>query len=275
MLPSPDVFATPFFRAHRDRRVVEIPDHRGQPRAYNFPTFFTQTPAMMLMFTADFDAVAALLAARLDGSTFSRALRPVRVSHRRCLFAVACYRYGQISDGMVGYNEFALGVPVSNSRLPLVPALARRAWPSFGVHLIDMPVDSDENKNRGVRIWGLPKSIKTFRYEDSPDRRTVEVFDADERCLRLTVPRGGRRHLVSELARVYSIRDGQALRCNTYMEGACWQYTQLSPLAKQVELELGPRPAYAALSELQLSARPVLVRDFECLSTALYAPDPA
>jgi hypothetical protein len=265
MLPSPDVFATPFFRAHPPRTTVEITDHRGAPRSYAFPTLFTQTPATMLMFTADLAATRALLG--------PAPVSPVRVSPTRCLFAVACYRYGQISDGMVGYNELVLAVPVSASRVPIVPALLRRRWPSFGVYVVDMPVDSEENRNRGVAIWGLPKTMKRFRYHDDLDRRTVEVLDGDARCVRLSVPRGGRRRVVSEMTRVYSRRSGEWVRCQTFMEGACWQYTQLSPLAAGVELELGDGPLYRAIAGLGLSSRPVMVRDFEAMSTALYSPE--
>ena len=135
-----------------------------------------------------------------------------------------------------------------------------------------MPVDSEENCNRGVLIWGLPKSMKRFEYQDVQDRRTVEVFDGADPCIRLSVPRGGRRRLVSEMTRVYSRRNGAWVRCRTFMEGACWQYTGLSPLAAGVEVQFGAR--YRELCALQLSARPVMVRDFEALSTALYAPEP-
>ena len=272
MLPAPDPFDTPFFNAHTERKVIEIADHRGRRRAYTFPTFFAHTPAVMMLFTAD-----ARRARDLLGGV---ALEPVRVGRTRCLFAVAAYRYGQISDGMTGYNELALGLPVSTSRVPIAPALLRKRWPAFGVHVLDLPVDSEENCRRGVTIWGLPKTMKRFHYQDAPasgtaHRRTIEVRDGDTLCLRLAWTRGGRRGVVSELNRAYSVKDGKLQRSRAFIDGACWQFTRLSPLAREVTLELGSGRPYADVAALDLDPKPLLVRDFDSLSTVLYGPEPA
>jgi hypothetical protein len=265
--PAPDPFANPFFAAHAARETTTIRDQEGNARTYTFPTFFTQTPASMLLFTADERAARALVG--------DERLLPVRVAPGRCLFAVAAYRYGVISDGMTGYNELALGVPVSTSRLPLAPAFLRKGWSSFGVFVLDLPVDSPENCHRGVTIWGLPKTMKTFRYEDDAGARRIEVSSGGSRCFALSFARGGRRGVVAEMNRVYSRKAGVLHRCRAFLDGASWQYTRLSPLSKRTRIEFGDGEPYRRFASLDLDPRPLLVRDFECLNTALYLPEPA
>ncbi len=265
--PSPDPFVTPFFLGHTERSTVTIDDHRGHPRAYTFPTFFTHTPSVTMLFTADLAAARALLPAG--------PLSPVKLNRTRCLVALAAYRYGQISDGMVGYSELALGIAVSRSRVPIAPALLRQAWSSFGVFVVDLPVDSAENCRRGQAIWGLPKTMKQFRYADSEGTRTVEVYDGEEMCMGFTWARGGKRALIAERHRAYSMRDGKLLVSRAFLDGACWQYNRLSSLSAKARVTFGTGEPYARFAALKLGARPLLVRDFECLSTALYAPEPA
>lgn len=269
MRPTPDPFSSPFFAAHPTRQTIAIRDHRNQPRVYTFPTFFTQTPATMALFTGDEKRARLLVNSQGD-----HGLHPVRVSRGRCLVAIAAYRYGLISDGMEGYNELAVGFPVSRSKVPLAPALLRRVWSSFGIFVAALPVDSEENCHRGVSIWGLPKTMKHFGYEERGGKRTITVRGSDEAlCVRLSYPRGGKRTIISETNQVYSVRDGKLVSARAALDGAAWQFTRVSPLAKQVELEIGRAiTPYSDIATLDIDPRPVLLREFDSLSTALYPP---
>jgi len=267
MVQRPDVFSTPFFRQHPPGRKHEITDHTGAPRVYTFPTLFTHSPTAMLLFTADLARVRAHVA--------PSGLEPVRVAPDRCLVAIASYSYGAISDGMKPYNELALGIPVSTSRVPLVPALLRSAWRSFGVFVLDLPVDSAENCRRGVEIWGLPKTMKTFNYEDVGDQRMIELRDGNALCMRVTFARGGRPRTVAETNQIYSMKNGRLLSTRVFIHGAAWEYTPLSPLAARCSVEFGTHGLYSAFAGFDLSSRPVLVREFAAASTALYLPEDA
>lgn len=262
-------FDTPFFNDHGERRVIEIADHRGQPRAYTFPTMFAHTRATMMVFTADVERSRELLAASGADSVW-----PVRVAFGRCMFAIAAFRYGAISDGMQGYHEMAFGIPVDTGRIALLPALARRFWASFGLYVLDLPVDSEENCRRGTEIWGLPKTMKQFAIADSPTVREVTLRGSDGLCFRARVPRGGRRTAASEINRVYSRKAGQLLLTKSFVDGACWQYFTTSELAARVELEFGATKPYSDFAQLEIDPRPLMVREFDCLSTVLYGPDP-
>ena len=140
--------------------------------------------------------------------------------------------------------------------------------------MLDLPLIPRKLPPR-VNIWGLPKTMKTFHYSDSPDERTIEVRDDDELSMRVTAARGGRRRLVEESNRVYSVNNGTLVVTKSFLSGGCWQYTGLSPLAKRTRVEFGASSPYSDFALMQLGPHPLLVRDFECLSTVLYAPDPA
>ena len=53
-----------------------------------------------------------------------------------------------------------------------------------------------------------------------------------------------------------------------FIDGAAWEYTRVSKQAKRVSVELGA--PYAAYAPFDLSDQPLLVREFESLSTALF-----
>lgn len=259
-------FDSAFFRSHTGRRVIEITGHEGKPHKYTFPTFFTGSRVTAMMFTADHARARQLLG--------GVPLFPVRMSPGRCLFLVACFRYGQVSDGMRGYNEVALGFAVSRSRIPLLPVLARAIWPSFGYFVVDLPVDSEENRVRGVEIWGLPKTMKEFAEDDGPNGREVRMSSGGETCLRVRIPRGGRERLVNESSRAYSVKGGVLYRTTTHQHGVAREYGSRAAEAGRVELKFGPMKPYSDFATLDLSDRPVKVRDFDSLSTALYWPEP-
>ncbi len=258
-----DVFDTAFFRAHTARKPIEITDHRGERRVYTFPTFFAHSRTTLVLTTARTDRASALL-----GDLGP--LRPVRMGRGRCLAVLACFRYGELSDGMKGYHEMALGIAVSRSRLPILPALLRRRWGSFGFWLLDLPVSSDENRVRGVEIWGYPKTMKRFRDEDGPGGRTFEMTTPEGvPCMRLVVPRTGKVRRTSEINRSYSRKDGTILRTVTHSEGECREAK-----GGRIELEFGKVAPYDRFGELDLSTRPLVVRDFDDLSNVLYWPEP-
>lgn len=257
-------FDGPFFEGIRERSVVSILDHEGRPRDYTFPTFFADTRATMLLFTADATRCAALLG--------DLPFVPVRVGWNRCLFAVAAFRYGRVSDGMKGYNEWAFGVGVSSSRVPLLPVALRSVWRSFGLWVLDLPVDSLENCRRGTEIWGLPKTMKRFERSETELEETLTLWDGERLACRMHVPIGGRKRPLRETNRALA-RKGSELYCSeTHLDGDCTQFTGLHALAARVRLEWGDTEPYRTFAALDLSPRPLLVRRFDALSTALFAP---
>lgn len=259
----PDVFDTPFFRAHTARKPIEITNHLGERRVYTFPTFFAKSRTSLVLTTARTDRATELL-----GDTGP--LRPVRMGRGRCLAVLACFRYGELSDGMKGYHEMALGIAVSRSRIPILPALLRRRMESFGFWLLDLPVSSEENRVRGVEIWGYPKTMKTFRDEDGPAGRTFEMKTQEgELCLRVVVPRAGTVTRAAEINRSYSRKDGRVLRTVTHSEGECRESKGGS-----IELAFGTVAPYDRFAGLELSTKPIVVRDFDSLSNVLYWPEP-
>ena len=53
--------ATAFIKEHPVQETVNILDWQGNKRDYDFPTHFTNSSAITLIYTADYDKVSALL----------------------------------------------------------------------------------------------------------------------------------------------------------------------------------------------------------------------
>ena len=97
-------FATPFFTAHQHQRKVRIRIISGA-REYSFPTFFTNTPATMMLFTADYQVARGLMR--------NVALTPVRIFPTG-----ACARsqaIGTATSATIWLARTAIGILVSDS----------------------------------------------------------------------------------------------------------------------------------------------------------------
>jgi hypothetical protein len=258
-----DPFDTAFFRGVPTDGPTEILDHLGRPRTYRFPTFFTGTRATTVVTTGSLTEARALVG---DAPVF-----PVVVTPGRCLVALIAFHYGRISDGMTGYHEFAIGIGVSKSRTPLLPAL-RRDGSHFGLWVLHLPVDSAENCNRGVKIWGLPKVMRRFEDEETDDVRTVTLADGDRRSLRVTLPLAGRAREVAETHRVYSRKGDVANVALTRTHGQVRVRSGFG--VPRLGLELGEGAEATTLKRLDVSLRPLRTQHASAMESALYLPTP-
>lgn len=89
-------------------------------------------------------------------------------------------------------------------------------YPGFGYYVFHMPVTSLENRIRGNKIWGLPKTVETIDiHEDGGDCVTDLTDETGGRTFSLRVPMDGKPTSFDTKAWVYSRLGNQLVRGQT------------------------------------------------------------
>jgi hypothetical protein len=105
-----------------------------------------------------------------------------------CTIVGVDYREGDLGQ----YHEvgvcFLLKSP--SSRVDLL-AMARNQAPAY-IHRL--PVTTSFSCEAGRQIWGFPKEVMDIDVDDTPGARVVTLRDGGAMVLRLSAPRGGKRH---------------------------------------------------------------------------------
>ena len=263
-----------FENLHPPKQTVSILNWKEEKRNYVFPTIFTDTRTICLIYTANYQKVLAQVPKALP--------KPVRVSPSRCLMMFTLLQYGNVSDGMLGYNEFVIGTFLSLSRIPILPAVFRKQFKSTVFYAFDMPVDSQENCTRGQRIWGLPKTMKNFEIQESerslgnPGHFYCKVENQGDLSYEMSAPVAGKRWFTKrESTRSVSISEqGQANISDIFLQSdQQLYYTSRSPLANEVSLKVGNNSDCSWINKIELSKTPLCVRHLKNMKSALYSPN--
>lgn len=145
--------------------------------------------------SAFFAARESSVRARLPSPT----LQPLRLLPGVALVAVGMMRYGAITD-VDPYDEFVVGFPVervANRSFPVKavfvsPALHPGSYHNLGLYVQHLPVSHPRALEFGVELWGFPKTVQPFAWDDTDVALQVTVgppVGEPGRGLTLRVPR--------------------------------------------------------------------------------------
>ena len=142
---------------------------------------------------------------------------PVKATKGRAVCILSCYEYKNVL-GVAPYNEIAMTIPMMHKpgfNPPLLP-LVMKSFKNFGYHVFSMPVTSEENRLRGVNIWGLPKVTEEIDISFENGNCVTKAYDENGKLyFDLTVPTKGKKQVFDESGYLYSILDGEVHKSQT------------------------------------------------------------
>jgi hypothetical protein len=166
----------------------------------------------------------------------------------------------------------------SGPRPPLLPlALGRRAVPGLGLYFLQMPVTSEDNRLRGVHLWGLPKTLGQIESEWADGHRTCRVSSTGEHLFTLRVPTDGRPVSIAETVGLFGRRAGALTRADSHVRGVFHVRKFPATLFGAGRhparyLELGSSAAALALAALDIRPTPLELRYSEAVRSVLELP---
>lgn len=265
-------FQEPLFRRFaRKRHSFEA---EGRRLSYAFPSFFRTRVAL-----------AALLCNRrkLQALLAEERLQSVAMFAGRALVVFGCYEHLEVAE-MRPYREAFVCVPCfvdASFRPPLLPVvLGGRGFPSFGQFFLHMPVTSEDNRLRGVHLWGLPKTSGSISCDERDGRRECQVSTSEGSLFQISVPTDGALKRLAESTTLYGRGRGDASfrRARSHVSGDFRVHKSVGVLLGRRAstagcLELGSSSAARALRELELEDSPLELRYASAASTVLELPE--
>jgi hypothetical protein len=217
---------------------------------FDLPVNSERSPALMTAFTADADAVQALLP--------GEELHAVRLPGGRGLLMVTVIDYRTTDIGR--YVEFSIAFGVTHGRrprpLPVALLLQRRA--GLGQYVWDLPVSTLVSVKGGKGIWGMPKHQANLDFRVDADTMSSQ-YDLDGTlCMRIEVRRP--QHLRVPLRDVaadnYCQFRGMLMRSSIFFSDRA--ELAVAPMA-HAQLLLGDHPRMEPLRGLDISSKPLFV----------------
>ncbi len=159
LLDNKDQFNHEFYKRYKLRKAnapIKLTDDISKD--YLFPTFYGDVTCAIAIFFCDYNAAQEVLP--------HPSFVPVKATKGRAVVALSCYEYKNVL-GVAPYNEIAMTIPMMLNpgfNPPILP-LVMKSFDNFGYHVFSMPVTSEENRLRGVNIWGLPKVTEDIDIE--------------------------------------------------------------------------------------------------------------
>ncbi len=233
--------------------ITQRPLPVGEQQAFA-PLFFPRASMMGAIFTADRDAVTALLPTTRH--------RPLSAGRGRALVALHCFEYQ--SSQLGPYNEVGVSLPIHLGAGPVLTplCLVRSLWESaFHSFVVQLPVDSELARVGGVQYFNAPKFMTDIRYGEDAKRRTCRVTEPGTGALlfELAGPRLATRHHRQDLERreqlktltlhTYPVIDDEIRRA-TGVLNLIRERSVLLP--RDVTLTLGSGPRAEELRSLRL-----------------------
>jgi len=166
------------FFAGIDPHVVSwVPEYRkpkgpAEPQRFELPQRYYDWSFMLAHFPASARAISRLLPE-------DAGLEPVTIAPGIGIVSLAAFEYRKLVS-LEAYNEMGVMFPVRlrpTLSLPSVPLFRPEWFADLGFYIWQLPVNKDDAREAGVRLWGFPKSLAeiTFAdvYEDIANRLTV------------------------------------------------------------------------------------------------------
>jgi len=270
-------FAHPFFRRFELHHApAPIALDEATRKNYQFPTLYGDVTSAIGIFHCSYRKAEKLM---LDPK-----MKPIRMTRGRSLVLFSCYVYRNVL-GVPPYNEIAMTIPVMVDPVVNVPVLPMvlDAFKGFGYRVFSMPVTSEENRIRGVKIWGLPKTLEEIDIREEGDEcvtRATEL-DADEPYFEMRVPTSGKQTSFDVSSDIYSRFDGSLVRAKTHFQGTFNVNKHMSLLFKtgvqpaRPCLTLGDGAAAQVLKDLEIEPHPFQTRYAKSMNSCFELPEPA
>lgn len=233
------------FFAPSTGETVDIDGHRVE-----VPIRYHRTDAYLAVFSADTDAVRAMLP--------SRRLHPVRLGRGRAAVGVMSYNYLETGVGAYGEIGIAAMCTLDRPRTPLTPLLRESRDPSFGAFVWHLPVTTRIARDAGRAIWGYPKFVADMAFEERPEVRQVTMREGGRDILRVRVRRRGRPITETNPLVTFTEHDGEMIRTVI----ATRAVHQLGLGRNQGHLELGDHPVADELRSLDISTDTVATKSY-------------
>jgi acetoacetate decarboxylase len=175
-------------------------------------------------------------------------LTAVELAPGIAVISLAAFEYRTMAT-LAPYNEFAIMVPVRYEpdwNIPLLPLL----WPDhyevgFWVH--HLPVTTEEARDVGIGVWGLPKVVADIEFRDIGWTRQCELSEDGEHAVTLSVSTGETR-LAARRFYAYSVLDGELLKALVDTRGHYYDWY----LPGGASFALGRHPVADELRELEV-----------------------
>jgi hypothetical protein len=239
---------------------------------YLFPTFYGNVTCAIAIFMCPYERAQAMLP--------HPRMKPVKMTRGRAAVAFSCYEYKQVL-GVAPYNEIAMTIPVMIDPAfnpPLLPLISNR-FKNAGYYVFSMPVTSEENRIRGVNIWGLPKVTQEIDIRQESGDCVTTAYEADgQPYFELRIPTGGAPSEFDVTSNLYTRLGDRLCQCETNFKATFKVIKHMNLLFKknvQPErpyLTLHKTPSGKVLQELQIEPHPFQLRYAEHMNSCFDLP---
>ncbi|WP_442753673.1 acetoacetate decarboxylase family protein [Methylocystis sp. JAN1] len=215
-------------------------------RRVGLPVRYLDWTAILAHFPAPASAVRRLLP--------SKTLAPVLIAPGTAILSVAAVEYRRIV-GITPYNEVAIMVPVLHKpvfNIPALPLFFPRLFKSFGFFILNMPVNAEESRELGVKVWGYPRFLAEIEFDEIDNVRRCRVRLEGKDFLTLDVQQFPAKIQSVDFC-IYTVKDGRLLRHRAETEGLYG----LSPFPGGAALAFGDHPLAQALRGLGVGKKPI------------------
>jgi len=251
--------------------------NNGIKKDYLFPTFYGDVTCAMAVFFCSYEKAEKLVQEKLGSK-----IKPVKMGKGRSLVAFSNYEYKKVL-GVRPYNEIAVAIPLMVNpgiyNPPVLP-MVLSSFKRFGYYIAAMPVTSDENTQRGHKIWGLPKVTQAIDVYHKDSNCFTEAKEKDGTTyLKIRVPEIGNTTAFDVSSYLYSLHEEQLKRSMTNFKGKFHVNKHMNLLFKkgvQPEtpyIEIGDSESGQFYKNLEIEAHPFQLRYAENLSSCFDLPE--
>ena len=210
LIDNSDQFTDSFYQRYNLKKAPQPIQLTSEiSKDYLFPTFYGDVTCAIAIFFCDYKAAQKLLP--------HPSFVPVKATKGRAVVILSCYEYKNVL-GVAPYNEIAMTIPMMLNpgfNPPILP-LVMKSFKNFGYHVFSMPVTSEENRLRGVNIWGLPKVTEDIDIQIENGQCITKAKDENGKVyFDLTVPTEGKKQHFDESGYLYSILNGEVHKSQT------------------------------------------------------------
>lgn len=219
---------------------------------FSFPTFYQNVSCGIGIFMCSYKQAEAILP--------HPKMKPVKMPGGRAVVIFSCYQYRDVMN-MKPYNEIAMTIPLlmdPSISIPVLPLISK-AFKNFGYHVFSMPVTSEENRLRGLKLWGIPKVTERLDIEQKDGFSETVAFDNnDKEYFRLKIPMDGKPESFDETGHLYSILNNDIIKAQTNFKGDFNVHKHMGLLFNKGKksndslLSLGDSPRAEVLKKLEI-----------------------
>ncbi|HEY1078346.1 MAG TPA: hypothetical protein VGE51_16750 [Fontimonas sp.] len=235
------------------------------------PNFYYENSRVSVIFTADLDRLRDLIPPDVLAQ-----VQPLSIWPGRGLVALTAYAYHYCDND--SYNEIALAIVTTRpgqSNLGPISLIGQAMSKDFWGYVIDLPVDTELARVRGVVGYNLPKWLTRIDYRQTD---SAVIFEIDD-------PETGAVDVTLETARLSELSDDKSLVTNSFVNldhagQLSYGYAVSRPLQQAsstdggtVSLRLSDGPMSTLIKSLKLG-RMLRYEYIPSFQSALYAPRP-